>query len=151
MPAGGARTPSNPAPVSGPGAMSRRTDGGPGQPVMEPGGLPYGENQELRSTQGAAPMSGQSPQAAALQANGVPLADMSPNLFDPTNAPGEPVTAGMPFGAGPGPAGQPMPQGPTQERLRAALPTMLRMAESPYVSAEFKALAYYIRQTLNGQ
>lgn len=150
MPAGGARTPSNPAPVSGPGAMSRRTDGGPGQPVMNPGGLPYGDNQELASTQASAPMSGQSPQAAALGAGGVPLADMSPNLFDPTDAPNEPITAGMPMGPGPGQSGQPMPQGPTQDRLAAALPTMLRMAESPYVSAEFKSLTYYIRQTLNG-
>lgn len=131
--------------------MSRRTDGGPGQPIRDPGGLAYGDGQELRSVQAAAPMSGQSPQAAALSANGVPLADMSPNLFDPTDAPNEPVTAGMPFGPGSnGSANGPMPKGPTQDRLAAALPTMLRMAESPYVSAEFKALAYYVRQTLNG-
>lgn len=151
MPAGGARTPSNPAPVSGPGAMSKRTDGGPGQPIRDPGGLAYGDGQELRSVQGAAPMSGQSPQAAALASNGVPLADMSPNLFAPTDAPNEPVTAGLPFGPGPGPStAAPMPEGPTKARLEASLPQLLRAAESPFVSPEFRSLVSYIRSVSRG-
>ena len=40
---GGYRTPSNPAPVSGPGSLSQRTDGGPRQVQAEMSGMPYGE------------------------------------------------------------------------------------------------------------
>lgn len=155
MPSGGARTPSNPAPVSGPGAMSQRTDGAPGQPIRDPGGLAYGDGQELRSVQGAATMSGQSPQAAAQAqggAPGVPLAQMSPDLFAPSNRPDEPVTAGMPFGPGAGPEAisNPMPEGPTQARLKAYLPVYIQMAESPYVSPEFKSFVAYIRSVVGG-
>ena len=39
---GGYRAPSNPAPVSGPGALSQRTDGGATQPATYISGLPYG-------------------------------------------------------------------------------------------------------------
>lgn len=156
MPSGGARTPSNPAPVSGPGSMSKRTDGGPSQPIRDPGGLAYGDGQELRSVQGAAPMSGQSPQAAAQQGGqgrpAVPLAKMSPDLFAPTDYPEEPVTAGVGFGPGAGEdmLANPMPAGPTQERLRAFLPSYIQMAESPYVSSEFKAMVHYIRSVVGG-
>jgi hypothetical protein len=40
---GGYQAPRNPAPVSGPGKLSKRTDGGPAQALMTPTGLPYGE------------------------------------------------------------------------------------------------------------
>jgi len=43
---GGYREPSNPAPVSGPGALSQRTDGGPTQGAKYISGLPYGQGQE---------------------------------------------------------------------------------------------------------
>ena len=73
-------------PVSGPGPYSKRTDK---QPVREPGGLPYGDNQALRQQQQAAPMA----QAPALP---------SATPFDaPTARPDQPVTAGA--NAGPGP------------------------------------------------
>jgi hypothetical protein len=72
-------------PVSGPGPYSKRTDR---QPVREPGGLPYGDNQALRQQQQAAPM------AQAAPAPATP--------FDaPTANPGQPVTSGA--NAGPGP------------------------------------------------
>jgi hypothetical protein len=74
-------------PVSGPGPYAKRTDR---QPVRDPGGLPYGENQALRQQQQAAPMA----QAPAAPAPATP--------FDaPTARPGQPVTAGA--NAGPGP------------------------------------------------
>ena len=47
---GGYRQPSNPAPVSGPGALSARTDGGAGnskQPIRRIPGQAYGEQREL--------------------------------------------------------------------------------------------------------
>jgi hypothetical protein len=70
-------------PVSGPGPYAKRTDR---QPVRDPGGLPYGENQALRQQQQAAPMA-QAPAATPFDA--------------PTARPGQPVTAGA--NAGPGP------------------------------------------------
>jgi hypothetical protein len=151
MASGGPRTPSNPAPVSGPGALSKRTDGK--QPIRDPGGLAYGDGQELRSVQAAAPMSGMSPQAQAQQAPpNVPLAQMSPNLFDPTDYPQEPMTAGADFGPGPGSEmlRNPMAEGPTQARLKAYLPVYIQMAESPYVSPEFKAYVNYLRGVVSG-
>jgi hypothetical protein len=55
---GGYRKPTNPAPVSGPGSLSQRTDGGPTQPAKYISGLPYGQGQETYDNQVAAPMAG---------------------------------------------------------------------------------------------
>lgn len=147
MAGGGPRTPANPAPVSGPGALSRRTDG---QAIRNPGDLAYGDNAELRTQQAAAPMAGTTVGSAERGEPPVPLAEMSPSLFDPTNYPDRPVTTGMPFGPGPGsevlaPQESPM----TKARLANALPTMMRAAESPYVTPEFRAVVSMLRrQTL---
>lgn len=53
---GGYQRPDNPAPVSGPGRLSERTDGGPGQPIRVPSGGRYGERQALVNQQQAAPL-----------------------------------------------------------------------------------------------
>ena len=142
MPRGGYQQPSKPAPVSGPGAMSKRTDRG--QPIRDPGGLPYGDNQELRTVQQSAPMA-QAPSAPPPA--DIPLADMSPNLTDPTNYPNRPVFTGMPFGPGAGPEalGGQEPAAPTRSKLNTMLPTLLRAAESPDVSPEFRRLVATIR------
>jgi hypothetical protein len=102
---GGYRRPSKPAPVSGPNQLSRRTDTGPkkqGARYMRGGA--YGEGQEMMGLQQAAPMAAgpKTPRPAA------PIQrprNLSPlvGLTDPTQRPDEPLTAGMPFGAGPGP------------------------------------------------
>lgn len=95
MPRGGYRKPNNPAPVSGPGALSRRTDGGPTQPVRPiPGGGQYGARKDMIELQSGAPMAG-NPQ---IQPDVSPLSGM----FDPTTKPEEPITAGADFGPGPG-------------------------------------------------
>jgi hypothetical protein len=57
---GGYQAPRNPAPASGPGKLARRTDGGPGQKVMTPTGLPYGDAGALEAQQKSAALS-QSP------------------------------------------------------------------------------------------
>jgi hypothetical protein len=95
---GGYRKPNNPAPVSGPGALSKRTDGGPSQPVMDVGGFEYGGRQDFADIQGGAPM-------AATDNGAAPTPP--PPLFSPTTRPGEPITSGVPIGAGPGPAPEP--------------------------------------------
>lgn len=98
---GGYQAPRNPAPVSGPGKLARRTDGGPAQKIMHPEGLPYGENQALADQQRAAPMA-QSPSVPTMPVS-PPSGPELTGFSDPTTRPGEPVTAGSPMGAGPGP------------------------------------------------
>lgn len=89
---GGYRKPNNPAPVSGPGSLSQRTDGGPTQPATYISGLPYGQGQETYSNQVAAPMAG----------NPVPQMEMPTPLMAPTARPNEPITTGVDIGAGAG-------------------------------------------------
>lgn len=89
MARGGYRKPANPAPVSGPGALSRRTDGK--QPTMEMTGGAYGENKDFREIQGGAAM--------AQEQSAQPARPVTP-LFAPSERPNEPLTEGMPFGDG---------------------------------------------------
>ena len=104
---GGYQKPSRPAAVSGPGAMSARTDGGAAKPPL-PTGQPYGARQQLEQFQQSGPML---PPPSPPAAGGVappqaapPVAPLDP--FAPTNRPGEPITAGVPVG--PGATGQPL-------------------------------------------
>lgn len=89
---GGYRAPSNPAPVSGPGALSKRTDGRATQPAQYISGLPYGQGQETYSNQVAAPMAG----------NTMQQIEMPMELMAPTARPNEPVENGIDIGPGAG-------------------------------------------------
>jgi hypothetical protein len=99
---GGTRRPSNPAPVSGPGALSQRTDG---QGARYMAGGEYGEGQEMMDLQTSAPMSKAPAAPRPRTGRQVVSEEMAPPtpLFAPTQRPDEPVTAGAPFGPGPGP------------------------------------------------
>ena len=113
---GGYRRPENPAPVSGPGSLSRRTDG---QGAMYMSGGEYGEGQEMMDLQNSAPMSKtetvrpRSARPRAARSGGVGAGLTS--LFAPSERPDEPVTAGMPFG--PGAAPVPAPRTPLASKL----------------------------------
>ena len=104
---GGYQAPSRPAPVSGPGALSKRTDGGPGkQPIRTPTGGSYGSAQELTGLQQAEPLAqapegqtGQASPAGLLQGLSLP---QTVGLDQGTQEPSTPVTAGAALGAGPG-------------------------------------------------
>ena len=136
---GGYRRPSNPAPVSGPGALSRRTDG-QGARYMAGGG--YGEGQEMMDLQTSAPMSKAPEQPRMRQPRSsrqVVEEGMRPTpLFAPTERPDEPITAGAPFGPGPGPAMRPQSTGRLASTLAklassddsGTLAAWARMAES---------------------
>ena len=91
---GGYRQPMNPAPVSPPGALSQRTDGGAvdgmTQPAQRYSGFAYGENKALEDQQSGAPMMGMPS-----------FADITP-LGAPTARPNEPLTSGINRGEGPG-------------------------------------------------
>ena len=98
---GGLRRPAKPAPVSGPGALSRRTDGGPTQGARYMRGGQYGEGQEMMGLQQAAPMAARP--KPARPTTPMPTAVPITPLGAPTQRPDEPLTTGNPFGAGPGP------------------------------------------------
>lgn len=87
---GGYRAPSKPAPVSGPGALSQRTD----TPEARVSGLGYGENGPLNAAASSLPDGSSAPARPAPAI--VPLGA-------PSQRPSEPITAGAPFGPGPGP------------------------------------------------
>ena len=94
---GGYRQPNNPAAVATPQG-GQRTDGGPGskkQPLRRLPDADYGQNKAFVAQQQAAPL---------------PVANNqveSPNIFAPTERPGEPVTTGLPIGEGVGPRALP--------------------------------------------
>ena len=94
---GGYRQPNNPAPVSGPGMLSKRTDGGAidgmTQPQQQYTGFDYGQNGITNSIQGEAAMAGD-PFAMPTMPKITPLSA-------PTERPDEPMTYGIPFGDGP--------------------------------------------------
>ncbi len=91
MASGGYQRPANPAPVSGPGALARRTDGVQGeQTVAELPDAQYGEAAAFRESQQQAPLAASQPATPT-----VPFGA-------PTQKPGEPVTSGIDLGAGPG-------------------------------------------------
>lgn len=97
MPRGGYQQPSNPAPVSGPGGMSRRTD--TGQRLRELPDAQYGEAATFREDQQGAPLA-QTPTGggSGAPANPPPVVPFGA----PTQSPDMPVTAGADAGAGPG-------------------------------------------------
>ena len=104
---GGKRTPRNPAPVSGPGKLSRRTDGGPAQVNAQMTGMAYGENKDFMQIQEGAAMAATPKSKGAMKApQGLPMGAMggsgSAPLFSETQRPDEPVTAGVNFGPGAG-------------------------------------------------
>lgn len=109
---GGYRKPTNPAPVSGPGALSRRTDGRPGtaQSMSTAPDQPYGDQTQQMNEQRIAPMAGKPempppPDVPATEPENVQGQLYSGGEFGaPTSRPNEPVTSGVPIGPGPGPS-----------------------------------------------
>jgi hypothetical protein len=82
------RTNTQAKPVSGPGALSQRTDMVNSDPNV------YGDRKETKEIMSGAPMT---------KAQPVPTPRPVVGLFDPTQNPNEPVTTGNPMGEGAGP------------------------------------------------
>ena len=87
--------------VSGPGPYSKRTD--IGTPEMKMGSIAYGEGVETQAIKSGAPL-GKTPDAVSEPQDRLRPASAAPvtELFAETQRPGEPVTAGIDMGAGPG-------------------------------------------------
>lgn len=150
---GGYRAPAHPAPVSGPGALSKRTDGGPGsskQPIAKLPDAGYGEQAQFRSIQAGAPI--QKVAAPGQGApSGAPSGPLSPPLDAPTSRSDEPITAGVDMGAGPGSdvLGLFDPSKMTENDVRylkAYLPTLQYIVDSnPHADTVTRALVRSLR------
>jgi hypothetical protein len=157
-----------PAMTSGPGALSRRTDGGPASKQAQRyiSGMPnYGDGQELANLQASAPMAqGQNakpmPQAAiaaAAQQGAQPSAMPQPTqgpqaipLDVPTQFPNEPVTNGSPSGPGAGPEALILPK-PTDQRQQEVsalvaryLPDLQAATNIPGVPDSYRKFVNYL-------
>src|SRR5260370_27431863 len=151
--------PGAPRPPAGPGKLSTRTDIGQGsseqQGIYTPTGQPYGQATAERTALKAAPIpradmfapgggAGMppAPRSTPGMANNLApppglqmpppgMPDIHSLMNVPTRNPGEPVTAGLPIGAGPGPTPQPSPVGQVLSYL----------ASTPFATDAVKDLA----------
>lgn len=152
---GGYRKPSKPAPTSGPGALSQRTDGGP-QPMRDLPNAGYGEQQQFQQDQAAGPMQGSGPAGGGGPgAAGPPGGPVEVTPFGaPSMRPQEPVTAGADRGPGVSSAAlgiQPLDQklqAEDVERLRSALPYLSWVASQPGASESMRIYVRKIRGML---
>lgn len=143
---GGYRTPSHPAPVSGPGAHSARTDRGPKQHDITGGS--YGSSQEFQQQQSAAPLSPPAGSPGGTAPAGLDLSSLV-GLSAPSAMPDVPVTDGAAAGAGVGPEAMfGPPQRPAAEEAQALgkyLPVMVQIADSDGATPAFKR---YVRELI---
>ena len=112
-------------PVSAPGAASSRTDM---QPVRDIPSSYYGEGEELKAMQGAAPM------------YAAPPPPRPPDLFAPSSRPAEPITAGAPIGPGPGPEALVMPEPSWYVKPVTLTETLAKLAQADPNSERLAAL-----------
>ena len=150
MARGGYRKPNNPAPVSGPGSLSQRTDGGPSNPNIQPAqnvtDLPWGQGQEFYNTQ----VSGNDALRKIEQTNtpatgfteSAPSQSIIP-LNSPTQWKDTPVTDGVDAGEGRGMAALGLP---AQEitNYMSAKDMITSLASNPNASPQLKFLAQQI-------
>jgi hypothetical protein len=142
--AGGYQAPTKPAPASGPGKFSRRTDGiAKAQTVADIPDAAYGEQGEMREIQSAAPMSG----GMDFGAN-MPKVTL---LSEMSQRPDEPLTSGMALGPGPGleSLGIPKKSADLSARDMTAmgpyLPALEAAANRPGVPPSFVRFVRYVR------
>lgn len=124
---GGYQAPDNPAPVSGPSALSKRTDGGPTQGAKYVPGLPYGQGQQTYANQVAAPMQGNSY-----------AQEMPTELMAPSNRPNEPVTSGVDIGPGAGSEALQLPS--RQASLSATLQELIKYDPTGEAELAYRAI-----------
>lgn len=156
---GGYQRPTSPAPVSGPGALAQRTDGGPAHKQAQRyiSGLPYGEGQEMMNTQSSAPMEASTPTPNPAPASAIASAGQQKQaqpaqqpmpiipLSAPTQRPDEFVTHGADLGPGPGldSLGLNVPEVNAYQNSKDYVQALARSADA---SPALKALA----QSFNG-
>lgn len=158
---GGPRKPAKPAPVSAPGRLSKRTDGGPGQKMRALPDAGYGEQAAFESAQSGAAMELATPGPGGAP-SGIPPGAMPPAMpveVPPFGAassrPGEPVTAGAAMGAGPGPEVLGLKSesdlyAEDKAKLAAYLPVLEYRANLPNAMPSLRAYVRKIKAVING-
>lgn len=139
---GGKRTPAKPAAVSGPGALSARTDGGPTVGALDQlSSGKYGETQALNQVAGGAPVAASGPSVGS-QALAGALSQGGLNFGAPSAQPNTPVTAGSQYGPGPDQSAlqqnDPTRQTAQQLQQSGVLPLMIRVADSDGASDAYR-------------
>ena len=139
-----------------PGALSRRTDGGVASKQAQRyiSGMPnYGDGQEMANLQAQAPMSASSIQGQKMTPSQVAQAASNGQsqgqaqqmpvtpLTAPTQRPNEPVTAGSPLGAGPGPEALGIHPSQVIQGGQSAKSLVQTLASHPDASPELQQLA----------
>lgn len=155
MPSGGYRRPSRPAPVSGPGSLSRRTDSQPKRQLPDAG---YGEQSAFQDAQ-SLPMQGSAlgpPGLAPSAGMGLPggaSGDVVP-FGAPSSRPDEPITAGIDMGAGAGSASLGLLDEATltkradTETLIGYLPVLEFIANRPNASASLRRMVRDLKASI---
>lgn len=135
--------------AAGPGKYSVRTDG------LSLGSTSYGEGVQTQAIKSGAPLA-KSPDVRGAQGSQVKAAaSQSPvtPLYAPSQRPEEPITAGIPMGAGPGPEVLGMNQRQDQNNkdkdfLAKYMPMLQTMAASPDASESFRIFVRSVQSTL---
>jgi hypothetical protein len=135
--------------ASGPGKFSARTD-------LNMGSIAYGEGVETAAIKSGAPLARTEnirPASAAQVREATTQAGQITPLYAPTQRPDEPITAGVPIGAGPGPEVLAMntPAADTdtdKQRLLSYLPALEVLAQSPNSSQAFRNYVRTLRANL---
>jgi hypothetical protein len=132
--------------------LSQRTDGGPAskQAAKKMTGMAYGENSDFMDLESAAPME------AAPKVEAMPPSEIVPTdrTVIPMGAdslrPQEPVTAGAPLGAGPGPEalGMPAMDDNFRANLGMYLPVLSFIANKADTSPETRDVIRQLREML---
>lgn len=137
--------------VSGPGALSRRTDGGMSQALQALPDAKYGENKDFQSLQQGAGLA-QTPDLQSQPLPQNPAASQVVPASAPTNRPNEPVTSGAALGAGPGPAAigqspQQTEQQDIQSNLAKNMPLLTMLANMPDASPSARLMINLLSST----
>lgn len=145
---GGYRRPTAPAAASGPGALSKRTDGR--QPVMNLPDARYGEGTAYKAQEQAAPMAQDTTSQAPQGFSPIDTSSLTP-MSAGTSRPDEPITSGIAGGPGAGPS---VPQGgggmneAQANRLRSYLPVLLQIASQQDADPNTRAFVTRLRAEL---
>lgn len=147
---GGKRTPAKPAAVSGPGALSARTDGKPTVGALDQlSSGKYGETAALNQVAGGAPVSAPSGPSMGSQALAGALQQGGLNFGASSAQPNTPVTAGAQYGPGPDQSAltqnDPVRQEAQQLQQSGVLPLMIRVADSDSATPGYRQ---YVRTIL---
>ena len=134
--------------AAGPGKFSKRTDGLSFQSPE------YGAGVEQAAIKAGAPLA-RTPDVRGARAGDVRAAaqEAVTPLYAPTQRPEEPITSGIPMGAGPGPEvlGMNQPSADTdadRQKLLSYLPALEAIAQSPASSQSFRNYVRLLRANL---